>query len=236
MARPGRRARILAIGGSTLAVLAAAVLALADVDTALDGADRRAIASLGLDAACAERTTYEDDVACVRALQAKLLEVVPDVRCVHVWGEVSHEPAALLERGRGCCYDRSRLIEKTLASYGFEVRHLSIHKLRLPAPFGYLQNVPSHAISEVRTRRGFMVVDSNRPWIARTPDGAPLDARALRDALRSGAALEAPEIGDYFGGDYAVFYGLYSRHGGFYPPFVPVPDVDVAQLGHNFGS
>jgi hypothetical protein len=34
-------------------------------------------------------------------------------------------------------------------------------------------------------------------------------------------------------GDFVFVYGLYSRHGGFYPPFVPLPDFDWAQLHHN---
>jgi hypothetical protein len=217
-------------------VMAALVYLASDVDTALTDADERAIARLDLDEACARTESYEGELACVRALQATMLAAAPEVECVHVWGEVSHEPDAFLARRKGCCYDRSRLVEKALAFYGFEVRHLSLHRLRLPPPFGYLQSVPSHSTSEVRTRRGFMVVDSNRPYYAVDRDGDPLDAVALRAALRDPARRaglgEVP--GDYFDGDYTVFYGLYSRHGGFYPPFAPVPDIDWAQVWANF--
>jgi hypothetical protein len=227
------RRRLLGVCAS-VGALTALTLGLADVDASITEDDRRAIATLDLAAACGARSSFDDDVECVRLLQARLAAAAPDGRCVHRWGAVSHEPAAFLARGRGCCYDRSRLIEKALALHGFETRHVSLHELHLPAPFGYLQSVRSHAISEVRTRRGFMVVDSNRAWVALDARGFPLDSRALRDALRRDAPLAAPASGDYFGGNYSVFYGLYSRHGGFFPPFAPVPDVDLAQLHYHF--
>jgi hypothetical protein len=219
-----------------LAAMGVLLYLASDIDTALTDSDRRAIAQLDLDDACAGLESYEDELGCVRALQARLLVEAPEVRCVHVWGEVSHYTVAFLARRRCCCYVRSRLIEKTLAMYGFEVRHLSLHRLRLPPPIGYLQSVPSHSTSEVRTQRGFMVVDSNRPYIALDADGSPLDAIALRAALLDPArrAGLGEVSGDYFEGDYTVFYGLYSRHGGFYPPFVPVPDIEWAELRYNF--
>ena len=38
------------------------------------------------------------------------------------------------------------------------------------------------------------------------------------------------------GRPFTYLFGLYSRHGRFYPPYTPVPDLDWGQLGYNFGG
>ncbi len=234
--RPRRWRRRLAIAGAVLAVLVLGLYLASDVDTDVTDADRAAIASLALDDVCARASTsgFDAEVACVRALQARLGERVEDRRCAHVWGEIDHEPGGFFERGRGCCYDRSRVIEKALSHYGLEVRHGSLHMLNYPPPFGYAQSVRSHAFSEVRTSRGWMVVDSLYPEIGLDAQGRVYDAPALREILEAGREAELGGVFQpFYGGGYTVFYGLYSRHGGFFPPMVPVPDIDWGQLHYN---
>ncbi len=218
-------------------VLLVATGVASDVDTAVTEEDAAAVAGLHLDPLWGETPSFEAEVVCVQALRARLAAEAPDLTCVHEWGAVSHEPAAFLSRRVGCCYDRSRTIEKALAHYGFAVRHLAVHATRrYPAPLNYVApGVQSHSISEVETSQGWMVVDSNAAWVAVSDEGRPLDARALRTALRDGEDVHGVPDG-YFGGRYTIAYGLYSRHGGFYPPFVGVPDVDWDQLHHNLGT
>ncbi len=90
----------------------------------------------------------------------------------------------------------------------------------------------SHAVSEVRTERGWMTVDSNARWIGLTADGRPLSVPQIDadSAAEVGpeAAREPPTL--LLVEPHVTLYGLYSRHGEFYPPFVPFPDVDFRQF------
>jgi hypothetical protein len=218
-----------------LSVLAAGVVWATDVDEDLEPADLSAIDSLGVGAVCERRHSFDDDLACVRAVQRLLRERVPDLSCVHEWGAIEHEPADFLQRAKGCCDDRSRFIEKALKRYGFETRHIALYRNSDGLwPALLRPGNPSHATSEVLTRRGWMVVDSNRDLIGVDSAGEVHDIASLRHLLRSGrGAAIAGAKGDYMDGDFLFVYGLYSRHGGFYRPFLPLPDIDWAQLHHN---
>ena len=217
-----------------LTVLTVLIFGLTQVETDLTSEDVAAIRSLSIGNHCASLQSYEDEVACVAAVQGAHLDRLPNLTCAHVWGGLSHEPAAFLERGHGCCYDRSRLIEKALTYYGLKVRHLSLHR-RNGSLLTYVRSGASHSTSEVLTQRGWMLVDSNSRFLARTTAGLPLDAGALRETLlRGNAKLLSAPTHDYFGGDYYIFYGLYSRHGGFYEPFVPLPDIAWRMVPANF--
>jgi len=92
----------------------------------------------------------------------------------------------------------------------------------------------SHAITEVKTSRGWMVVDSKTRWAGLTADGRPLDLADVRDnpKQRWNAKVKSglPEI---YGAPFTYVYGLYSRHGRFYPPYDPVPDVNWVELTQN---
>ncbi len=221
---------VLAVVGALAAVL---VVWASDVDTRPTADDASAIAALGVAAECASTSALADQITCLRAIQRAHLEAAPDTSCVHEYGVTSHEPAALLERGRGCCYDRSRLVEKAALSFGMEVRHIALYHTTTPLDL-VRGGTPSHSLSEVRTEAGWMVVDSNQPTLGLRADGAALDAEALGAELRAGGAnLVDQNYREFFGGDFVVLYGVYSRHGGFYPPYVYLPDVDWAQLHHN---
>lgn len=230
----GRRwPKVVAALGLAAALVLLSVYASSDVDTALTEADRTTIAELGLDAECGDVSDFASQLRCVRAIQAAQLARAPDLGCVDEYGVTSHEPSAFLDRGRGCCFDRSRLIEKAASYYGMEPRHVAIYNA-LSWRDMVRGGTPSHSTSEVQTSRGWMVVDSNSTALGLRTDGMPLDVPALASALRSADdRLEPGEYRDYFHGEYRAVYGLYSRHGGFYPPYVRLPDIDWAQLHHN---
>lgn len=226
---------LLVLTPFVLSVLAASVVWATDVDEDLDPADLSAIDSLGVEAVCGRRHSFDDELACVRAIQQSLRERVPDLRCVHKWGAIAHEPADFLKRAKGCCYDRSRFIEKALKRYGFETRHIALYRISDNLwPSLLRPGIPSHATSEVLTRRGWMVVDSNRDLIGVDAAGEVHDIASLRHLIRSGRGADIPGVKtDYMNGHFLFVYGLYSRHGGFYRPFLPLPDIDWAQLHHN---
>lgn len=104
----------------------------------------------------------------------------------------------------GSCYDRSRGIEKLLMVLGFKTRHVAI----------YDNQDNSHALTEAKTAEGWVMVDSNTRWI-----GPPAISSQLPPAI-----LARP---------HALIYGLYSRHGRFYWPYLPIPDVNWRELLYN---
>lgn len=227
----GWRAR--AIAAAILCAIAMCVVWATDVDVSLTTADERAIAALGVDAECETVDSYDAQVTCIRAIQRALVTMVPDYTCVDVYGVTSHEPAAFLERRRGCCYDRSRLVEKAATLYGLDARHVAIY--RTDSALGLLRGgIPSHSLSEIHTVRGWIVVDSNSQALGLRRDGSPLDVVDLGASLRAGGGdLPEQDYAQFFDGEYRTIYGLYSRHGGFYPPYVPLPDLDWRQVHYN---
>ena len=229
----------ITVGGCVSVALLSGYLWLTDVDNAITVIDERAIAQLlgvSVDAPKVDEMVFEEQVEFIRRIQGAVLSKVP-VNAGIPKGQ-PREPADLLSRGEGLCFDRSRFIEKVLRHYGFETRHIAIYStaetdsalVSLLTP-----QVSSHAVTEVRTLRGWLVVDSNERWISLDRDNLPvsidtlsaLDANGLEDRL-----LSQPETPMYADG-FTFVYGLYSRHGMFYPPYDYVPDINVSELTQN---
>jgi transglutaminase-like putative cysteine protease len=76
------------------------------------------------------------------------------------------EPKNVYLAKSGFCYDRSRVIEKVLRNAGLKTRHISIYstkKTKLKTKSLIMPGVESHALTEVFTQKGWMVVDPNDP-------------------------------------------------------------------------
>jgi hypothetical protein len=213
------------------------VLALAHVSTDLTPEDEAALERLLTDLTPMDRdATFSKTVELVREVQARVLAAAPTNSGIPK-GQ-PREPADLLRLGTGLCYDRSRVIEKALAYLGLETRHLAVYG----AERGALQALttpmnPSHALSEVSTPKGWMLVDSNSPEIGLTPGGRPVSAAELA-ACDVTLESEPDFVRRTVGAKFITVYGLFSRHGEFYPPYVPVPDVHLGQALANlkFGA
>lgn len=221
-------------------VVAVSVYFLSNVSQRITERDRKAIAALQVDDECASTPTFREEVECARAIQGALMWRVPDQRCATDWFDYEHEPMDLLERGFGCCVSRSRFIEKALHHYGFAIRHVALHQLEWVFPVGYLEpRIRSHAFTEVKTSRGWMVVDSLHRFVGLTEQGEALTARELKafgDGTPPADRRLVASLPDPFRLDYRVAYGLYSRHGFFFGAEAPVPDIDWRQFGYNFAG
>ena len=78
-----------------------------------------------------------------------------------------------------------------------------------------------------------MYVDSNSPFVLISNTDEPLTAIMLRQ-IDWGELKQRPVPEEFFSHNPTIFYGLYSRHGYFYPPKIPLPDIDWSQLNFNF--
>lgn len=235
---------------TAVALLVAAGLlggaALHNVGTAPTAEDRdygaRIVGAAGYDAGALLQPPagFAEEIRLIAAVQDAVLRIAPGTKPLP-HGQ-SREPRDLWELRQGWCFDRSRGIEKILAAAGMEVRHLAAYRtddrsrlLSLLTPDRSGER--SHALSEVRTRRGWMLVDSNARWFGLDTEGRVWSAEALqgRDPFAMAWAPEVPEAISWpgFGGPFTYVIGLYSRHGGFFPPYTPVPDVNYADLLEN---
>ena len=228
--------RLLRIGLPLGIALVAIVLWVHQVPVHITADDRAAIeAVVGLDLMRSDLNdaSFEDQVAFIRSVQKRLQrEILLDDEIP--FGR-EREPVDLVERGSGLCFDRSRFLEKTFRMAGLRTRHVAVYPTAKERGWRYMLQggIPSHATLEVRTKRGWMIVDSNVPWVARAANGSPVSFPDIHDGIDW---LEPPVSGyEYYYNEGSTFiYGLYSRHGMFYPPYNPLPDVNYRELLHNF--
>jgi hypothetical protein len=241
-----RRRRLRRIAVVLLAGLAGTAVCAGDVDTDLTLADRiyvqrmlRSVGRADLHENIAASLSNDGKIDAILAAQDAVLRHGP----IHVGIPLDHErePRDLFEAGHGLCFDRSRAIEKSLAFLGFETRHLAVYSV--DEGVGTWEHLfgshrASHSVTEVRVDDRWIVVDSNARWIGLTAGGRALSVEELRGSPDLASSAWDRRVSDppsfIFAMRFTYVIGLYSRHGRFYPPFVPVPDVDVAQLWHNF--
>jgi hypothetical protein len=229
-----------------LAIAGVAVLGLHNVDTGISPEDetfaRRILAEAGYPS---ERESFGE--AGSFGVEIKTIQAVQDavLRLAGLDKEIpfdrGRELKDIYELKHGLCFDRSRAIEQILTYLAFDVRHVAVYST---ARSGALRSVftpgnRSHALSEVKTAKGWMAVDPNVRWIGLSAAGEPLTVADLR-TIDAKTAKWAPEVTQpphaIFFRPYVYIRGLYSRHGRFYPPYSPIPDVNWGQLAQNFGS
>jgi len=210
-------------------LLATAAVTLAyyhQVDNRLRPADRVAIAAyfaaVGYSPP-ASLESYALQLAYIRAVQQAVLHCATGNDGIPQG--FPREPADLLRRGSGLCYDRSRVIEKMLRFGGLQTRHCALYHRAAGA--SALQTLidphsDSHAVTEVRTSAGWLVVDSNEAWLSLDCGGRPQPIAAVHTWQRPLPA--------FYRQPFVCVYGLYSRHGRFYPPYNAVPDLHWPEL------
>jgi hypothetical protein len=217
------------------------ILAYHQVDVTITGDDRRSlglILELGGVEPLPAGADYEHQVAFILAVQKAVLAASPGGKGLPQ--DAPREPADLYRGRTGSSHDRSRALEKALALYGLEVRH-ALMLPRGPDEGALGALLDSHqaprAVCEVKTAKGWLLLDSDSPWAALDQDFNPRDLAALqadvagkRIAWHPGQSLKVP---DFFRKPFTYVYGLYSRNGRLYPPYNCVPDVFWPQMRYN---
>ena len=177
---------------------------------------------LALNAGSGLSANFEEELAIIRKVQSEVFKKAPRGD-IGIPDYQPREPADLMRFGQGLCFDRSRTFDKAFRYYGFESRHVYIlYKYDLPfwkAVFKYGQ--PSHAVTEVKTKKGWMFVDSNTQWIALTRQGEPVNAD---DVWKRFAEFDNPPR--YLAGPWWGIRGMYSRKGHLYGAGIPFPEFN----------
>ena len=220
----------------TLLLLSA--LYLSRVDNTITFEDKRFITDyfIKLEAGNPYKTSYEEQLNLIKSIQHSVFVVAPTQGSIDKRN--TREPKDLYIKKTALCHDRSRVIEKILRYYGFMTRHISIYSTKetgsvlksLLTP-----NIDSHALTEVKTSKGWLVVDSNEEWVAIDDKNQPISISAI---IKNKKNVKERLLNDFpsfiYMEDFFVIYGLYSRHGMFYPPFNIIPDINYSEFLYNF--
>jgi hypothetical protein len=165
--------------------------------------------------------SFDDEIKIIRLVQQKIINVSKGNLGIREFD--SREPSDLFIKKSNMCYDRSRSIEKALNFMGFQVRHVYLlyaeSKSFMSAIFSYHQG--SHAATEVKTSRGWILVDSNSAWVSLAKNNVPIPADQVWQS-----AEKFSTIPNYFKSPFWTIRGLYSRKGFFYYPYIPFPEFN----------
>ena len=221
-----------------LILTTALLLSYHEVDNSLTHEDRQYIPLYLSDIApLPENPSYLDELNFIIAVQLSVLKRAPRNEGLPLGQK--REPKELYIAKSGWCYDRSRVIEKILRFSGFETRHIAIYSTeKTGSTIGSLMTpgVSSHAVTEVSTRNGWLIVDSNAAWISTDKNNQPLPidriGRSIENAVPIDWQKEPPA--DIYTRPFAYVFGLYSRHGLFYPPYNAIPDINYGEFLQNF--
>jgi len=180
--------------------------------------------------------TAEQQISLIERVQDIVLKISPNLKGIPLYS--LREPKQLYNSKSSSCSERSRVIEKILRYLGFKTRHISIYKttdefFELTALFK--PNKPSHAVVEVYTKYGWIVVGSNYRWIAKNKEKylSILEINKIND-LQESIQWEVFPPEDILDKRFIYIYGLYSRHGKFYPPYNFIPDINYSDFIYNF--
>ncbi|MCB0447863.1 MAG: hypothetical protein KDD03_10190, partial [Gelidibacter sp.] len=181
----------------------------------------------------ASQLSYEEQVNLIKSVQFNVLHTSPSGDGI----PMDHErrPKDLYESGQGLCFDRSFVMELIFQHLGFETRHVCLFK-DCPEKSTFIEltseNTENHAISEIKTKKGWLIVDSNDEWVGIDDHNAPISMDKISNSI-SNIAWKTKPPGYFYTNKNHYIYGLYSRHGRFYKPYDFIPDYNINELLSN---
>ncbi|MAH04055.1 MAG: hypothetical protein CL561_00645 [Alphaproteobacteria bacterium] len=188
-------------------------------------------------------TDFDQEIEAIRTVQNSAFETAPNVKLIPK--STPREPKNLYLSDAAYCSDRARYIDKALRYLGFNTRYASLYLNSEERSFfstlltkSAQDSADSHALVEVETRRGWLIVDTRRHWISLTADGDVISLNALKDKPLSSYIWDKSNTEDAWpllDKNFYIIYELYSRHGQFYPPYTKyIPDANWALfIKHN---
>jgi len=183
---------------------------------------------------------FEHQIRFIQAVQKAVLHTTPLKKGIPYYQ--SREPKNLYLLHQGNCFDRSRAIEKILRANGFKTLHIALYstaKTKSKLLSLVTRRVGSHALSEVLTSKGWLIVDPNDPWISLNKYNTPMNIDALQKNAGHNKILWPkelyPHMNKIYRHPFTYVVGLYSRTGKFYPPFLtPFPNINWREFLYNF--
>ena len=185
---------------------------------------------------------FNDEIKDIRAIQRSVLQLTPLQK--QIPSRQTRDPKDLFTLRYAQCSDRSRVMDKMLRHAGFEARIASVYGAdkSKSALHAILSNdktkVRSHSMVEVKTSKGWMMVDTNDQWIGLDFQNNPVDLEKWQNIVSNNPDFWHPSnkgnIYYLMQSHYTYVYGLYARHGYFYPPYNRIPDLSWKDILENF--
>jgi len=95
----------------------------------------------------------------------------------------------------------------------------------------------SHSLTEVMTQNGWLVTDPDDPWLSLDKRGEPVTLADIQPDTRTRLIAWNEQFSDtmppIYKEPFVFIYGLYSRHGKFYPPYNFIPDINWREFLYN---
>ena len=177
-------------------------------------------------------SSYQEQLEVISRVASYLDRETRNTKLQGIPEGMEREPKDWYSNRTGVCYDLARVTEKILRYHGFDVRHVAVYSTKETgsALISFItRRNPSHAVLEVLTDRGWMLVDPSSGTVGVSQAGDPISARDVHS--RKDTVASSSRFHVIFAGPYFLVYGLYSRHGMLYPPFNVLPDVSWTELG-----
>jgi hypothetical protein len=216
-----KSALILAVTAPVLLCLFVLLAFIANVPTNLEAADVAVFQNDLNFTPLQHPKTFADEITAIKTIQHRVFAVAPVGAGIPEFEP--REPSDLMKKREGLCFDRSRTLDKAFDYIGLPARHVYLLYRQdrgfWSAMFHYGQ--ASHAITEVKTSKGWMFIDSNTEWIALTRDGQVVNADDVWKRATEFDAMPA-----YLKDSWWAIRGMYSRKGQLYPPYILFPDFN----------
>ena len=201
-------------------------LASIRVSKSLNKDDLEIIKLLDLDNECMNVNSYEDEIYCIKSVQQAQLKLIEGTTCRK--GYINLGAKEVINSNTACCFDRSRIIEQTLHSYGFKTRHIFLIASDKYGFFSLLtpgNSNSSHAVSEVLTSKGWLGIDSNEAFLLLDNENLP---KTYKESIKTGFIKYLSNKPDYYNRSFIQIIGLYSRNGKFFKPYIPYfPELNI---------
>lgn len=183
----------------------------------------------------AQNLTYNQQITLIKKIQENVLKISPKTENGIPQGQ-SRRPRDLINFQGGLCFDRSFTLELIFQKFGFDVRHVNLYR-DIPNQSKFIdllsKGISSHSVTEVKTKKGWLIVDSNKNWLGLDFLMNPYSMKKI--SLRKFNVKWMNETTTYFyNNPNHYIYGIYSRHGYFHPPYVMIPDYNFYDLMYNF--
>lgn len=192
-----------------------------------------------LDTSLAKNVRYHEELRLISCLQKDVQKRSP-VKGRVIPQRQERNLENVLSDGKGMCYDRAYTLEKLFRQAQFEVRHVALYRNN-PQRANWREllskEIKSHASLEVKTTKGWLIVEPDHPWLGLTKDSLPQNYQHdhIIDELDWLSPL--PEGTEWHLQHNAIeVYGLYARHGNFFPPYNFIPDINWWEMMYNLRS
>jgi len=184
-----------------------------------------------------QNRTFIEEINFINKIQNSVLSV--SKKKIRIPFGRLREPKSVYMFRVGTCVERSRVIEKILRFSGFQTRHIAVYstdKTKSKIMSLLTPGIPSHSVTEVLSSEGWMVIGSNYPWVALDSENNSLSMYDIQYRLESIGKVnwKYTPSETILSKPLTYVYGLYSRHGKFYPPYNFIPDIEWSEFIYNF--